>query len=204
MFDSLLVQFLYAGAAIFLLYLWIKDYRAQQQGMPLPASPLPGAFPASRAICLIAVAGAVLLLLGEVAGEYALDLVDQQTEITLFFGLITLGAAIIEEIIFRGYLVVTKKGRLWLIGSIVFFSLIFALIHGHFWDYSQEEGLEWTFTTKAYFTTTFLFLNSLWFYAVRFLPWNTKNSLLPCFLAHATSNLGVVVVKALQGYVVGF
>ena len=59
-----------------------------------------------------------------------------------------------------------------------------------------------TFTTKAWFTTALLFTNSLWFYALRFGPWNPTRSLFPCMLAHAASNLGVFAVKLAQGYVI--
>ncbi|MCC5790780.1 MAG: CPBP family intramembrane metalloprotease [Opitutales bacterium] len=199
MFESVLLQVCYLGAAGFLLWLWLKDLRANQAGVPQHGA-LPGAWPASLKICLIGVIGAMILLAFEVLGEYQLDLVDQQSEITLLFGLVSLGAAVIEEIIFRGYLVVSKRGKAFLVGSILFFSACFAVIHGHFWDW--EEEFTWTFDQKAWFTTIFLFLNSVWFYVLRFLPANTRNSLLPCFIAHAASNLGVFLVKAAQGYVI--
>lgn len=104
-----------------------------------------------------------------------------------------------EEVIFRGYLVVENKGRWALIGSCIGFSLIFALIHGHFW--STEDGFKLTLTTKAFFSTGILLANSLWFYAIRFGPWNWDRSIFPCMLAHAASNLGVFVIKLVQGYV---
>jgi len=49
-----------------------------------------------------------------------------------------------------------------------------------------------------------VFAGSLWFYAVRFASWNPQRSLLPCFAAHAAKNLGVIAVKAAQGFVVGW
>jgi membrane protease YdiL (CAAX protease family) len=112
----------------------------------------------------------------------------------------SLAAGIVEEVIFRGYLVVSNRGRTWLVGSCLGFSLLFALIHGHLW--STEDGFAFTCTTKAVFTTSILFVNSLWFYALRFGRWNPNRSIFPCMIAHATSNLGVFVVKLAQGYVV--
>jgi hypothetical protein len=48
-----------------------------------------------------------------------------------------------------------------------------------------------------------LFVGSLWFYAVRFARFNPQRSLLPCFAAHAAKNLGVIIIKLLQGHLVG-
>ena len=73
----------------------------------------------------------------------------------------------------------------------------FWLIHMHLW--STEDGLSYVHP-KAIFTTSILFLNSLWFYALRFGPWNPTQS----FFLHdlsRRSNLGVFVVKLVQGYV---
>ena len=112
----------------------------------------------------------------------------------------TLAAGVVEEVIFRGFLVVDRRGKAALIGSCLGCSLIFALIHAHLW--STEDGFEWTFTTKAWFSTSILFANSLWWYAVRFGPWNPTRSIFPCMIAHASSNLGVFAVKLAQGYVI--
>jgi membrane protease YdiL (CAAX protease family) len=117
-----------------------------------------------------------------------------------FFVFAIIAAGVVEEVIFRGYLVIDHKGRALLIASAVGFSLIFAIIHGHLW--SREDGFEWTLTAKAFFSTGILFANSLWFYAVRFGPWNPKRALFPCMLAHAASNLGVFFVKWAQGYLI--
>ena len=215
MSDQPLLLLLSLFAAAVFLWLWIKDYRSQQAGQPNPGA-LPGAFPASLSICLVAVGGAIVLLLLETLGEYQFNLVEQQTEITILFGFVSLGAAIIEEVIFRGYLVVTKKGKAMLIASIIGFSLLFTLVHPFFWDWTvvveadeaigqaEEKGLVWDFSGKAWFTSLFLFLNSLWFYTVRFLPANRHQSLLPCFLAHGASNLGVFLIKGGQGFVSGW
>jgi hypothetical protein len=46
-----------------------------------------------------------------------------------------------------------------------------------------------------------LFLNSIWFYTLRFCKWNPRHSLLPCFAAHIASNVMVFVVKLAQGHV---
>jgi membrane protease YdiL (CAAX protease family) len=125
---------------------------------------------------------------------------DEQSEMVWFFVFAIVAAGVVEEVIFRGFLVLENKGRAVLIATCVVFSLIFAIIHGHLW--STEDGFEWTLTAKAFFSTGILFANSLWFYAIRFGRWNPNRSIFPCMLAHAASNLGVFVIKLVQGYVV--
>ena len=68
----------------------------------------------------------------------------------------------------------------------------------------QVWELRLSLTPKSIFSTSILFFNSLWFYFVRFFRMNPYRSLLPCFAAHFTSNLGVFAIKALQGKVEGF
>lgn len=189
------------GASIYFFYLWWGDLQANRAGAPRPNA-FPGATPAPPAAVIIAVTGALIILGLEVAGEYGLDLVDQQSNITILFALFTLTAAFVEELIFRGFLVVTKRGRFFLVGSILFFSTIFALLHPFLWEWG-EEGLVFQFTTKGWFSTAIVFVNSLWFYTVRFLPVNPRHSLIPCICAHFASNLGVVIIKAAQGHVTG-
>jgi membrane protease YdiL (CAAX protease family) len=196
--DNPLMILAYVGIAAYILHLYFVDLRAEKSGEPNPKA-MPGAKPAGARLFGIGVAGALVLLGLETGGEIALGIVTEQSEMVWYFVFAALGAGVVEEVVFRGFLVVENRGRAALIGSCVGFSLIFALIHGHFW--SNEEGFAWTFTTKAWFTTALLFANSLWFYALRFGPWNPTRSLFPCMLAHAASNLGVFAVKLAQGYV---
>ena len=131
----------------------------------------------------------------------ALEIAAEQSEMVWYFVFASLGAGVVEEVVFRGFLVVEHKGRAALIASCVGFSLLFALIHWHFWSNEAGQAFAWTFTTKAFFTTGILFANSLWFYALRFAPWNSNRSLFPCMLAHAASNFGVFAVKWAQGFI---
>jgi membrane protease YdiL (CAAX protease family) len=181
---------------------WRDDYRAARQGKPVPQA-FPGATSASAQSMFIAAGGALVLLAGETAGENALGLTAQQSQMTVLFGLYTLVAAFGEELIFRGYLVVEKRGRAPLIAGVIGASLAFALLHPFLWKW--EEGiLSFHGDAKAWFSTAAVFAGSLWFYAVRFLPMNPTRSLLPCFAAHLTKNLGVFVIKYLQGFVIGW
>ena len=181
--------------------LWWEDYQAQRNGR-LFAGALPGATPTTLRAVIIAVVGTLVLLAGETWGEIKLGLDQEQSEMTVLFGAYTLIAAFIEEVIFRGYLVINNRGPVvrWL--GVIAASLLFAAFHPFLWLY--EDGVwTWTFTAKGWFSTTAIFAGSLWFYFVRFMPANPQHSLLPCFAAHASKNLGVIIIKAAQGFVTG-
>lgn len=206
--DNIWMNLLYLVAAIWLFRQWWCDKRAQSRGQSI-SSPFPGAYPTNIRMLTIAVIGALVILAIETFGEYRLGISDEQEVVHWSFLFSMLAAAIVEEIIFRGYLVYTDRGTPVLLLSIVGFSLLFALIHPYLWTYiSPGEGghsfwgeLQWAGGTKAYFSTGMIFIHSLWFYAVRFLPPNAKHSLLPCFAAHLSTNVGVFAVKWMQGHV---
>ena len=197
--ENPLMILLYVGVAAYVGQIYWGDYKAVKSG-EANAGAMAGAVAAPLGAFIIGTLGALLLLGVETGGEIALGLVDEQSEMVWFFVFAAIAAGVVEEVIFRGYLVIDNKGRSLLIASAVGFSLIFAIIHGHLW--SREDGFEWTLTGKAFFSTAILFANSLWFYVLRFGPWNPKRSLFPCMLAHAASNLGVFFVKWAQGYVI--
>ena len=181
---------------------WRDDWLAARQGTPHPRA-FPGATPASTTAMLVAAGGALLLLAAETAGEHALGLTAQQSRMTGLFGLYTLVAAFVEELIFRGYLVVENRGRPSLIAGIVGASLGFTLLHPFLWEW-RDASLHFQGGAKAWFSTGAVFMGSLWFYAVRFLPFNPTRSLLPCVVAHAAKNLGVIAIKYAQGFVDGW
>ncbi|MCC6415146.1 MAG: CPBP family intramembrane metalloprotease [Opitutaceae bacterium] len=201
MTDNPLLLVVMIAAAGYLGKLWWGDLRQARAGSPNPQA-LPGATPAPRSALLIAVAGSLVLLGGETIGEYALGITGEQSTITVLFAFHTLGAAIIEELIFRGYLVLDKRGPglRWL--GVVGASAIFALLHPFLW--SAEGGFHPTLTVKGAFSTSAAFMFSLWFYYTRFARWNPRQSLLPCVAGHAAKNLGVIMIKAAQGFLVGW
>lgn len=189
----------YLGIAGYVLNMYLGDYKAARSGNDA-GNPMPGATAFGWEVSLVGVIGSLILLGAETGGEIALDVVAEQSEMVWYALFAILAAGVVEEIIFRGFLVIDKKGKAALIASCVGFSLGFAVIHAHLW--SMEDGFEWTFTAKAWFSTAILFANSLWWYAVRFGPWNPTNSIFPCMIAHAASNFGVFCVKLAQGYVI--
>jgi len=209
--ENPIMILLYLGIAAYVGNMYWADYKAQQEGEP-NASALPGAFKTSIPAIVIAVIGALLILAVETGGEIALGVASEQSEMVWYFVFAIVAAGIVEEVIFRGFLVVDRKGTAALVASCVGFSLLFAVIHFHLfslefpddvaWWQLWSAEIEWTLTSKAWFSTTILFANSLWFYACRFGPWNRTRSIFPCMLAHAASNLGVFFVKLAQGYVI--
>ena len=198
----------------YVMWMWWQDYRAELHGQA-PSGPLPGATPASRAVVAVAVAGALCILATEAGGEYWLGTVEEQTDMTVLFAVFTLTVApFVEELIFRGYLYYDKGSRFLLIASVVMISALFALLHQYMWSFELPDGAPWEFWNARFslkldaagnlaiqglFSTAMKFVCSLWFYFVLFFPLNRKRSLIPCFAAHAVFNLGVVVVKAVQG-----
>lgn len=195
--DPLIIA-LYCAIALYIGHIYRTDIEGFCKGAP-NAKALPGAAPIPS-LLIVASALAGLVLLGNaVIGEYALGLVDVQSEMVWFFVFASLSAGVIEELVFRGYLVLENKGRNALVLSCIAFSLIFALIHGHLW--STEDGFTWVFSIQAIYNTWILFFNSLFFYGLRFGPWNPQRSILPSIIAHMVLNLGVFFVKWMQGYI---
>ncbi|MDR2981798.1 MAG: CPBP family intramembrane metalloprotease [Puniceicoccales bacterium] len=198
-------------AAVFIGRMWWQDFSDARKGTPNPKA-LPGATPSSIKLILIGIIGAVLLTALETIGELALGISGEQKNISVLFLGAMLAAALLEEIIFRGYIVITNRGRTALIASILGASLVFALAHDFLWQFSMPEGAPWwqfwqglsaNFTLKGWFSFGFVFLASLFFYGLRFHPKNVHRSLLPCFAAHAAKNIAVFLIKLAQGHVAG-
>ena len=188
------------AASVWVARLWVIDYRAALTGKPNDRS-LPGAAAASAATVAIASLGALFILAGETAGEHVLGLSAEQSRMTALFGVYSiLGAPVIEEVLFRGYLVIEHRGRAALWAGVLSVSLLFALLHAYLWEWNGD-GITVYFGAKAWFSTAAIFAVSLWFYTVRFFGLNPQRSLLPCFVAHATKNLGVFAIKYAQGFV---
>jgi hypothetical protein len=144
--------------------------------------------------------GTLLLLAVETGGEYVLGLTARQSHMTGLFALYSLAAAFIEELIFRGYLVVENRGTRMRWAGIVAASLGFALLHPFLWEWNAGE-LKLHLDAKAGFSSAMIFAGSVWFYVVRFLPANPGRSLVPSIAAHTTKNLGVFAIKYAQGFV---
>jgi uncharacterized protein len=189
------------GVTVYAAAIWLRDYRAGKRGVA-HANALPGAVPARAAAIIVGIFGAVVLVLIETKGEYALGISTEQSTITWLFAVYTIAAAFLEELIFRGYIVVLHRGTGATIAGVVAASVMFAALHPFVWEW-RDGALHWIGGTKGWFSTAMVFASSLWFYALRFMPLNPNRSLVPCITAHAAKNLTVVAVKAAQGFVVG-
>lgn len=204
--NPLLIILMFAGT-VYVGHLWWQDYRARLAGQPNPKA-LPGATPCAARWVWVGALGALALVGLETVGEYALGISSQQTTIPVLFLLSMLAAGFLEELVFRGFLVVTTRGKAALLASVVGFSALFALAHVQYY-LKWDEGAAWyqfelALTLKAAWTLGLLFVRSLFFYALRFLPQNPTQSLLPCFAAHTLGNLAVFLIKLAQGHVVGW
>ena len=204
--NNPLLLLLMTVAGLYVGKLWRDDRRANLRGAGAsPPSPgaLPGATAAPARATGIAITGALVILAAETCGENALGLAAQQSRMTWLFALYSVAAApIIEELIFRGWLVVTIRGNATMWAAAIGASVIFAALHPFLWRW-DDAGLAFTLSTKGWFSTGAVFATSLWLYVARLAAWNPQRSLLPCFAAHAAKNFGVVAIKAVAGFMVG-
>lgn len=199
---------LFCVVALWLARMWIREARENPD-----AKVLPGATPCPWLAVVIAVAGTLVLLALETWGEISLGISAEQKDVSWLALPMFIAAAFTEEVIFRGYLVVEKRGNAARWASIVLFSLIFALMHDHLWSFEMPEnrsagmlaairdGFSLNFTLKGFFSTGFIFVGALWFYFVRFFKWNPNASLLAPVAAHMAKNLAVFLIKLAQGHV---
>jgi uncharacterized protein len=197
-----LLLLLLTCAGVYIAKLWRDDLRAGAHGHP-NANALPGATQASSRAVTIGILGAIVLLVAETVGEVALGIADAQSRMTWLFALYSVCAApVIEELIFRGWLVVENRGHVMMWAAAFSASIAFAALHPFLWRW-EDAGFEFTPGSKGWFSTGIVFASSLWFYAARLGPWNKSRSLLPCFAGHAAKNLGVVAIKAATGFMGG-
>lgn len=200
--NSPLLLVLMTVAGIYVGKLWLEDLRAARAGKANPRA-FPGAVGTPRRAVVIAVAGAIVILAAETAGEIRLGLADQQSRMTWLFALYSVAAApLIEELIFRGWIVVEHRGRALMWTAAVGASVLFAALHPFLWQW-DDAGFTLTPDAKGWFSTATVFAASLWLYSARLAAWNPQRSLLPCFAAHAAKNLGVVGVKLSAGFMGG-
>ena len=200
---------LFCVISLWLARMWIREARENSQG----GSVLPGASSCPWKAVIIAVAGTLVLLALETWGEIRLGISAEQKDVSWLALPMFAAAAFTEEVIFRGYLVVERRGNAVRWASIILFSLIFALIHDHLWSFEMPEdrsfgmfaaiydGFSLNLSLKGFFSTGFIFVGALWFYFVRFFKWNPHASLLAPVAAHLVKNIAVFAIKLVQGHV---
>jgi membrane protease YdiL (CAAX protease family) len=188
-----------AVAGVYFARLWREDCQAARRGAPNPNA-LPGATPAGARSVVIAVAGALVLLVLETTAEHALGLSGEQSRMTWLMALHAIvGAPVIEELIFRGWLVIDHRGPAVAWAGAIGASVLFAALHPFLWRW-DDAGFALTLGAKGWVSAVAVFATSLWLYAARLARWNPSRSLLPCVAAHAAKNVGVVAIKASLGF----
>lgn len=206
--DSPIFSVASLAVAVWLFYMWLGDCRHYCRTGSERRGAFEGAYPAPAGLVAVGVVCALALLFVNSAAERFLGVTCDQMKVAPWALLSWIGAAFVEELIFRGYLVVRGRGKLALVASVIFFSFVFAAGHPFLWNYEVSEGGsifsgKWSFTpsAQALINTLAIFECSLLFYALRFAPQNKTRSLIPCICAHAAYNCGVFAVKAFQGFV---
>jgi uncharacterized protein len=188
--------------SFYIAKLWREDALAAAAGKPNP-NPLPGATAARPRTVGLAVAGALALVALETWGEVRLGIAAEQSRLTWLFALYSmLAAPVLEELIFRGWIVIEHRGQPVMWAGVVAASIVFALLHPFLWQWG-DGGFALTLTAKGWFSSSLVFATSIWLYLSRLAWWNPTRSLLPCFVAHAARNMAVVAVKAATGYMGG-
>lgn len=185
--DSPLTSFIYLGLGLAVLTFWLKEVRqASVDGEPF----WPGARRTGWTPLAWGASGALAITLLETGLEVHFDITSEQSTIPSHFLMAMLGAAVVEEMAFRGFGAPGHLRGVKLIVLAVGGSAIFALLHGH--GVSDLKGLVSTGSSFAI---------SLWLYACRFSPLNPSRSLAPAMIGHAVRNLAVFGIKDAQGFV---
>jgi len=180
---------LYCALGLFVLVAWARE-RRKRTITGEPEKCWPGTTYAPMGAYFIAATGAILITIAEAAVEKRAGLTEQQSVLPAIFIFQLLGASIVEEMLFRGFVAPGELFGRKLLALMIVGSLVFALIHN--FDLSEPEG-------KV--SAVFAFITSLWLYVVRFNPLNPDRSLLPCFMAHTVRNLAVFGIKGAQGFI---
>lgn len=196
--DNPLYSILIFLIGAFFFKMWLDDARNGKKD----GKAFPGASFAPPSLLITGAFGALFIVALETFLECKFGFTEEQSEVKFWALLVWISAAVTEEIIFRGYIVIQNRGRVMLWLGVIFASLIFALCHPFLWDYATETGFQLNLTENAIFSTAFIFANSIWFYILRFNRHNKTQSLLPCMVSHAVYNIGVFLIKTHQGFVI--
>jgi membrane protease YdiL (CAAX protease family) len=180
---------LYCALGLFVLLAWLRERRKRRREGG-PERFWPGTTDAPAAAYYMAAAGAILITVAEAAVEKRAGLTELQSVIPAVFIFQLLGASVVEEALFRGFVAPSELVGPKLLALVVIGSVVFSLIHNF------DLG-----TTEGQVNAAFAFVTSVWLYVMRFNPLNPDRSLLPCLVGHAARNLAVFGIKWAQGYV---
>lgn len=148
----------------------------------------PGTSTTPVASILIIVAGVLLITIAETCVEKRFGVTQSFLPAVYLFAM--MGAAIVEETVFRGFAAPAHFTGIKLLSVILIGSTLFALIHG----FGISE-------TKGQISTLFAFIISVWLYLGRFNPLNRNRSMAPSYWGHIVRNLAVFGIKWAQGFI---
>jgi len=199
--SATLSHLIYLALGLGVLVLWGKEARsARLRAADAPEAFWPGAAPCAWQTAVLAGVGALLITLVESGLEIHLGVKDGQSTIPASFLLAMMGAAVVEEITFRGFAAPASLAGVRLLATILAGSLVFMLLHGHIVDFA-DGGLRVKDDPKSLVSAGSAFAVSCWLYLCRFNPLNPGRSLAPALVGHAVRNLAVFGIKDAQGFV---
>ena len=196
MSSNLIRDIIYLITGLGVAYVWFSEYQKRKTN-PGPELFWPGTTQAPISGILITVSGILLLTIAETCAEIHYHVTASQSVSNLHILGATLGAAIIEEMVFRGFAAPSHLRGFKLLGLIVIGSIIFSSFH-NFNPETQQFSLNTVQGRISLITTFFI---SIWLYLGRYNPLNPERSILPCLIGHAVRNLAVFGVKWAQGFV---
>ena len=186
---TIILDLIYLLIGLGVAYAWFSEYRKRQSN-PGPELFWPGTTRAPISGILITVSGILLITVAETCAEIHFQVTASQSVSNLPILGATMGAAIVEEMVFRGFVAPSQLRGIKLLALIIVGSVIFSAIHG--FDFSTVQG-------RISLVTTFFI--SVWLYLGRYNPLNPERSILPCLIGHVVRNLAVFGVKWAQGFV---
>jgi membrane protease YdiL (CAAX protease family) len=199
--SAALNHVLYLALGLGVLVLWAKEARASRTRRVDDPEPFwPGAVGCPWQTAVLAGVGALLITLVESGWEIHLGVKDAQSAIPASFLLAMMGAAVVEEVTFRGFAAPASLSGARLLAAILAGSLVFMLLHGHIVDFA-DGGLRVKDDPKSLVSAASAFAVSCWLYLCRFNPLNPGRSLGPALVGHAVRNLAVFGIKDAQGFV---
>ncbi len=186
---NLITDIIYLIIGLGVGFAWFSEYQ-KRKANPGPELFWPGTTRAPISGILIIVSGILLLTVAETCAEIHFHVTAHQSVSNLHILEATMGAAIVEEMVFRGFAAPSHLRGIKLLGLILIGSVIFSAIHG--FDFSTVQG-------RISLIATFFI--SVWLYLGRYNPLNPERSILPCLIGHVVRNLAVFGVKWSQGFV---
>ena len=189
MTQNLITDIIYLIIGLGVGFAWFSEYQ-KRKANPGPELFWPGTTRAPISGILIIVSGILLLTVAETCAEIHFHVTAHQSVSNLHILGASMGAAIVEEMVFRGFAAPSELRGIKLLGLIIIGSSVFSVFHR--FDFSTVQG-------RISLVATFFV--SVWLYLGRYNPLNPERSILPCLIGHVVRNLAVFGVKWSQGFV---